>query len=231
MLLGVGINDRSGLSCCCGWCRRGASEIGRRDATADAGASRTDCEVAADSAGGELAFVDQLEDVTLDDAAFRAGRLDLAQVDRVLLGRGLGARGDAGDRGGDSGGGGRRGSGSSHRSRGSRRSCNWRGFCRSGRRSRPTARIKRAEILALLADDADVHQARDVIVLFKENGEYLAIHFCRFVKRSLVRFVCKKIFANRDLVANLLVPLADDAAFHRLPLPRHDYGRCHPILS
>ena len=97
MLLGVGIDDRCSGGCG-NRCRcRARSKVGRRDATADAGAGCTDGEVAADGASGKLAFVDQLEDVALNNATLGTGRFDLAQVDGVLLGGRLGARRDAGD--------------------------------------------------------------------------------------------------------------------------------------
>ena len=97
----------------------------------------------------------------------------------------------------------------------------------SGRR----AGAQGADVFAGFADRADGLQAGNVVALTEEDGQQQAVHLGFFVERRLVRLVGEQQVANRHPLAHALVPLSYHAAFHRLPLPRHDHRRRHRPTS
>jgi ABC-type uncharacterized transport system YnjBCD ATPase subunit len=172
----------------------------------------------------EKAIVDaKLTGVARDDAAVRTGGHDLGKIRAALLGQRLGAGrnlqiADNGDGSGNffflsSGGfGGRSGLGSSSGGFGS-------GSAAIG--------IKLSKGLALIADDHHVGQAGNVVALREENRKNSAFIFCFLIESSFVGLVGEQDVAHRDFVTDLLSPLSDNAAFHRLTLSGHNYRYSH----
>ena len=87
--------------------------------------------------------------------------------------------------------------------------------------------IKLGEGLALIADDHDVGQAGNVVALREENCKNSAFIFCFLIESSFVGLVGEQDVAHRDFVTDLLSPLGDNAAFHRLTLSGHNYRYSH----
>ena len=96
---------------------------------------------------------------------------------------------------------------------------NWGNGCRWSRqrfrcRRSTTTWIELSVAFARLADHANVLQAGHVIALGGEDRQQRAGVFGGFVKSGLVGFIGEQKIAGSDTVADLLVPFADQAAFH-----------------
>ena len=162
---------------------------------------------------GGCAGGDQLVDIALDDTAVGAGTGGKRRVDVVGNSLGHGARGDGLELGCGSGSCGGCGSGL---------------FCGgSGGRSRDLcAGLQELICVALFADGADVGQARDLVAVFIELGKQGAGCGGFAFELRLVGLVGKEDIADVDCIADILLPLADDAGLDRDAFLRHDDGLC-----
>ena len=86
---------------------------------------------------------------------------------------------------------------------------------------------KGAYILAGSAYNAYIFKAGHIVALLVKDGKQHAGILCLLVKGGLVRLVGEKNVAYCYGIAYLFVPFCDDAAFHRLSLPGHNYGNRH----
>ena len=163
----------------------------------------------------DLARVDQGLHVALDHAAVGAGGHDLGQIGLALLRQRLGARGDL-DLAHDHGGLGQLRCG---------------GCFDGGRFLDGGAQVGVAvlggtellEVVAGLADDADVEQAGNVVALLEEVGQQRAGNLGGLLEGGLVGLVGEQHVANLNLVAGLLLELVDDAALNGVALTGHDH--------
>ena len=90
---------------------------------------------------------------------------------------------------------------------------------------------QRGAVLTGVTHGADIQQAGHFVAFAKEDFQQGAFGGGFALERSLVGFVGEQDVAHIDVVANLLQPFADDAAFHSDARLGHDYGICHDISS
>ena len=83
------------------------------------------------------------------------------------------------------------------------------------------------EILAGVADDADVQQAGHIVALLEEVRQQRAGNLGLLLEGSLVGFIAEQHVADFHLVARVLLELIDDTAFDSVALSRHNYWNCH----
>ena len=162
---------------------------------------------------GGCAGGDQLVDIALDDAAVGAGAGGKGRVDIVRDGLGHSARRN----GLQLGCGGRRCG-----------SCGRGFFCGgSGCGSRSLcAGLQELIRVAGVADCADVGKARNLVAVLKELCKQRAGSSGFAFELRLVGFVGEQNVAGADGIADILLPLADDAGLDRDALLRHDHSLC-----
>ena len=86
-------------------------------------------------------------------------------------------------------------------------------------------------VLPLGADGAHVHQTGDLLAVAEENLQQLAGGGGLTLKGGLVRLIGEQDIALGDLVAHLLLPLADDTGLHCDARLGHQDCVCHDHSS
>ena len=102
----------------------------------------------------------------------------------------------------------------------------------SGGRSRDLcAGLQELICVALFADGADVGQARDLVAVFIELGKQGAGCGGFAFKFRLVGFIGEEDVADVYLIADVLLPLANDARFDCNAFLGHQYAFCHKCFT
>ena len=83
------------------------------------------------------------------------------------------------------------------------------------------------EIVAGVADYADVEQAGNIVTFLEEVGQQGTCNGSGLFEGCLVGFIGEEHVAHCDCIAGLLLKLVDDTAFNSIALSRHNDWNCH----